>query len=130
MLDKLIVCELEADGVASVDIVRLGRSIRRAHIATHILGVDHIVRERGHIAVRVLADVRVVRTDGLSVNNELREDVMGVGGKRSCQQRRFEGPRRTHPPPPRKRRRPLHRHRQRASRRLRLRLKDLHELRL
>lgn len=91
MLDELVKGEFEPDGVSGIDVVCLGRSIGGAHIAAHVFGVDHIVGDRWHIAVGVLADVRVVRSDCLAVDDELREDVMSVGREWCCQQRRFEG---------------------------------------
>lgn len=88
VLDELIVPELGADAVTGLRLVGACRGGKGALVATKVLAVEEL-EPRRLVVVGVLADVLVVATDGLVVDNELRENVVTLdhGG---CQQRRGE----------------------------------------
>lgn len=82
MLDELIVPELEANPTASSDSVGLCSPSSGTFVATQVWRVDNIGSEGGHVGVGVPAHVCVVTTDGLTVDDELAEDVMTLRERR------------------------------------------------
>jgi hypothetical protein len=79
VLDELVEEELEAELVTGLDGVGGGVASLSALVAAEVVGVDDIGGERGLVRVGVLASVGVVATDGLVVDEEAVEDVVGVG---------------------------------------------------
>lgn len=89
MLNEFVILELEADLVASFDLISLSSGALSALVADEVGRVDHVLGERRHVRVGVLADVSVVSANGLVVDDELGEDVVSVDEVR-CQQRSSE----------------------------------------
>lgn len=85
MLNHLVVGQLEPNSVSGFDIVRLGSSSRSSFVAAELLGVDDFVGEGRHVGVAVLADVAVVGSHGLAVDEQLGEDIVGIGQGRRQQ---------------------------------------------
>jgi hypothetical protein len=79
VLDELVVEELEAKLVTSLDGVGGSVAGSGALVAAEVVAVHQLAGEGWHVRVAVLASVGIVATDGLSVDNQTVEDVMGVG---------------------------------------------------
>lgn len=78
VLDLLVVGELEANLVASLDGVGGNTTSLSALVAAKVGRVNNLAGERGHVRVGVLAGVSIVTTDGLVVDHKTVEDVVGV----------------------------------------------------
>lgn len=89
MFDEFVVPELEANLVASFDIVGLRSRSLRTFVTDEIWRIDDVLSEGRHVGVGVLADVGVIGADRFVVDDQLGEDVVPVDERR-CQQRRCE----------------------------------------
>lgn len=85
VLDELVVEELEADCVTSLDSVSGGAAGLSSLVAAKVVAVHNVVGESWIVRVAVLAGVRILATNGLSVDDEAVEDVVRVGTE-GCQQ--------------------------------------------
>lgn len=85
VLDQLVVEQLEADLVTSLDSIGSSAASCGALVAAKVVAVHDVVGEGWIVRVAVLAGVRILATDRLSVDNQAVEDVVRVGTKR-CQQ--------------------------------------------
>lgn len=79
MLNLLVVEELEAELVTSLDVVGGNSSGFSALVAPQVGRVDDLVGERRHVGVGVLTGVSIVATDSRTVDDEAVEDVVGIG---------------------------------------------------
>jgi hypothetical protein len=81
VLNLLVVEELEAELVTSLDSVGGGIAGGGTLVAAEVVAVHNIGSESGVVRVAVLAGVGILAADILSVYNQAVEDVMGVGTK-------------------------------------------------
>jgi hypothetical protein len=81
VLNLLVVEELEADLVASLDGVGGGVAGSGSLVAAEVVGVHNVVGERRVVGVAVLASVCILAADRSTVDDETVEDVVGVGTK-------------------------------------------------
>lgn len=79
VLNLLVEEELEANLVTSLDSVGGSAAGLGSLVAAEVGRVDNVVGERGHVRVGVLTGVGVVTTDGLVVDGQNVEDVVGIG---------------------------------------------------
>lgn len=86
MLDPLVVEDLEAKLVTGLDGVGTGVTSDSAPVAAEVVGVDNVVGDDGVVRVAVLASVGILATDGLAVDDEDVEDVVGIGRHRRHKQ--------------------------------------------
>lgn len=82
MLDELVVEELEAELVASLDGVGGGVSGRGALVATQVIAVHDLAGEGRVVGVVVLASIGILSTDVGAIDDETVEDVMGFSERR------------------------------------------------
>lgn len=82
VLDELVVEKLEANLVTSLDVVGGGAAGLGSLVASKIVAVHELVRERGVVAVAVLASVCILSTDGSTVNDQAVKYVMRLGERR------------------------------------------------
>jgi hypothetical protein len=81
VLNLLVVEELEAELVTSLDSVGGGVAGGGTLVAAELVAVHNIGSESGVVGVAVLAGVGILAADILSVDNQAVEDVVGVGTK-------------------------------------------------
>jgi hypothetical protein len=89
VLDELVVEDLESELVACLDSVGGSVTCGGALVAAKVVAVHQLGGDRWVVGVAVLADVGILATDGLSVDNQAVEDVVSVGSKR--RKKREEG---------------------------------------
>ena len=78
MLNELVVEELEAEDVAGLDGVGSCASGLCALVAAQLIGSDDVICEGRVVGVAVLPDVGIFAADGLAVDDEAVEDVVGL----------------------------------------------------
>lgn len=88
VLDELVVEQLEANLVTGLDGVGCGVSCCGALVAAEVVRVHNIVREGRIVGVGVLARVRVLSSNGGTVDDQAVEDVVrlrkGCGDREDC----------------------------------------------
>lgn len=87
VLDLLVVEDLEADLVTSLDSVGSSATSLGALVAPKVRGVDNVVGDDRVVRVAVLASVCVLATNDLVVDGENVENVVGVDRQGRCKQR-------------------------------------------
>ena len=81
VLNELVEEELEAELVTGLDSVGGGVAGLSALVAAEVVRVDNLVGERRLVRVGVLTSVGVIAANGVAVDDETVEDVVGVSAK-------------------------------------------------
>ena len=70
--------DLEADLVASLDVIGGCRAGLGSLVAAEVVAVHQLAREGGHVRVGVLSSVRILATHGGAVHDQAIEDVVRI----------------------------------------------------